>query len=106
MHLSESAFLEEGRVVEIIRLDAELRGDVVADHIEPFGLFGSEFDPLTPALSLRERGVVLLDEPCVEVSVDALGGWTSSLSWWMAKRTSESRSARMQTVIRHLPGAG
>ncbi|GAO35789.1 hypothetical protein SCT_1181 [Sulfuricella sp. T08] len=43
MHLAQSAFLGEGRVFEIIRLDAKVGSDVVADHFEPTDLFLGEW---------------------------------------------------------------
>src|SRR4030065_84455 len=57
MDFSEPALLRERRVFEIVWFDAEVRGDVVADHFEPFELFFCETFVLTPALSRRERGL-------------------------------------------------
>ncbi len=65
MRFSQTAALAEGRIVEIIWLDADSGGDVIADEFEPGALFGSEdyilrdifFDPLDEALidRLSER---------------------------------------------------
>src|SRR5215468_11138362 len=61
MGLSQTAALAEGRVVEVVGLDAEARGNVIADEFEPGALFGCEnnifgdvsFDPLDEALMDR-----------------------------------------------------
>jgi hypothetical protein len=58
MGFTQAAALAEGGVVEIIGLDADRGGDVVADKFEPGALLGSEndilgdvsFDPLDEAL--------------------------------------------------------
>jgi len=58
MRFAQAAALAEGRVVEIVCLDADRRGDVVADEFEPGALFRSEdnilrdvsFDPFDEAL--------------------------------------------------------
>ncbi len=58
MRFTQAASLAERRIVEIVWLDADGRGDVVADEFEPGALFGSEhnilgdvsFDPLDEAL--------------------------------------------------------
>ena len=58
MRFAQPAALAERCVVEIVRLDADGRGDVVADEFEPGALFGREhnilgdvsFDPLVEAL--------------------------------------------------------
>jgi hypothetical protein len=42
MHLAESALLGKGRVLEVVRLDAQVSSDVVADHFEPVELFFGE----------------------------------------------------------------
>ena len=63
MHLAEAAVQRERRVFEVIGLDAQVRGDVVADHLQPTPLFLGEW--LAAALLARQPGL--------EVGVDALG---------------------------------
>ena len=58
MGFAQPTSLAERRIVEIVRLDADGRRDVIADEFEPGALFGSEhnifgdvsFDPLDEAL--------------------------------------------------------
>src|SRR5579859_4096305 len=63
MYFAESAPLREWRILEIIRLDAEVRGDMVTDHFEPMPLLCAEY----PATAL------LAWQPDLEVGVDPLG---------------------------------
>lgn len=68
MHLAEAALLCKWCVLEVLRFYAQIRGDVVADHFEPFHLFRRESWP--PAFA----GVTGLGrEPRLEVGVDTLG---------------------------------
>ena len=39
---AESAFLAEGRIIEVVGVDAQAGGDVVADQVEPSQLFWSD----------------------------------------------------------------
>src|SRR3989344_1141084 len=51
MHFAEAALLREWCVLEVVWLDAEVGGDVVADHFEPAELFGGEaFDDVLAQL--------------------------------------------------------
>ena len=69
MCLAQSAALAEGGVVEIVRLNADGGGDVVADEFEPSALFGCEKDIL--------RNVSF--DPLAEALVDCLGKRLKSL---------------------------
>ena len=42
MYLPNPALLREWRKLEVVRFDAEVGGDVVADHFQPVFLFGGE----------------------------------------------------------------
>ena len=57
--------MRKGRVLEVVRLNRKVRGDMVTNHFQPMALFVGEF--LLPTL--------LLPQPRVEVSVDLLGEW-------------------------------
>ena len=57
--------MRKRRVVEVARIDSEIRGDVVADHFEPAALLGCELLACS----------FLLRQPRFEVRVDSLGEW-------------------------------
>jgi hypothetical protein len=59
---AKPALLRERRVIEVVRLYAEVRGDMIPDHLQPLELFGGEAGR---AFLLRESGF--------EVGGDALG---------------------------------
>ena len=69
MHFPKPTFLIERRILEVVRLNPKVRGDMVADHLEPVALFVREF-----------LCFLLLREPSVEVGVDRSGNGTNSLS--------------------------
>src|SRR5262249_8314169 len=69
MGFSQPAALAEGGVVEIVRLDADCRGDVIADKFKPGALFGCENNIF---------GDVSFD-PFDEALIDRLGKWLKRL---------------------------
>ena len=73
MHSAEAAFGVEGGVFEVVDIDAEVGGDVVADHFQPVLLFGGEAGCYLPFDGLRANGGLLLRQPGLEVGGDALG---------------------------------
>ncbi len=89
MHFSKATFLRKGRIVEVARVDAEICGNMISDHFEPSALLGSE---------LVTRSF-LLSQPDLKFAFTRSGNGTSSLSWWMAKRTRETRSVRIRFAV-------
>src|SRR4051812_37368030 len=79
MRFSQSAALTERRVIEIVRLDAQAGGDVVANEIQPGELVGAKFD----------ARLGLVHEPFVEAGADRFSERFEH--WLLFQRKSDKR---------------